>query len=43
LAGDWKIDDLASCAETIELEQLGPRVEAILAGKAAGRVVVAPQ
>ena len=43
LAGDWKIDDLASLAETIEFAQLGPRIEAILAGKGAGRVVVAPQ
>ena len=43
LAGPWKIDDLASLAETIDFDQLGPRIEAILAGKGAGRVVVAPQ
>jgi len=40
LAGPWKPDRLPDMAELIELSQLSPRIDDILAGKITGRVVV---
>lgn len=41
LAGDWKPERLALVAESIGLEGLSDRIEAILQGRVRGRVVVA--
>ena len=42
LAGEWKLDGLDAMAETIDLTGLDERVQAILAGKITGRVLVRP-
>jgi putative YhdH/YhfP family quinone oxidoreductase len=40
LAGDWKPRELAAAAEECTLQELEPRIHAILAGKHRGRTVV---
>ncbi len=40
LAGQWKPDDLERMATFVELPELPPRIDAILAGQITGRVVV---
>ena len=40
LAGPWKPDDLEGMATLVELPELPPRIDAILAGQITGRVVV---
>ncbi len=40
LAGEWKLDCLGELSEFIDLEQLPPRFDEILAGRVTGRVVV---
>ena len=40
LAGPWKPNDLEGMAEFIELAELPPRIDDILAGKVTGRVVI---
>lgn len=40
LAGPWKPDDLERMATFVELPELPPRIDAILAGQITGRVVV---
>jgi len=40
LAGPWKLDGLEEIAKFIGLEDLPPQIDAILAGKVTGRVVV---
>lgn len=42
LAGVWKLDELETLATTVNLAQLGGKVQEILAGKITGRVVVEP-
>ena len=42
LADEWKLDVLDKLAETIDLAGLDERVQAILAGKITGRVLVRP-
>jgi hypothetical protein len=40
LAGDWRLDNLASLAIRARLDDIGRHVTEILAGQVAGRVVV---
>ncbi len=42
LAGPWKLDNLESMITTVDLSGLDDRVDDILAGKIAGRVLVRP-
>lgn len=39
-AGDWRLDHLEPLVTEISLDELGPAIERILAGRAVGRVVV---
>jgi putative YhdH/YhfP family quinone oxidoreductase len=40
LAGAWKIEDLAKISQTVTLDELSGKIDAILAGKIVGRTVV---
>lgn len=40
LSGPWKLDDLEELAEECGLEELDPKIEAILKGKVTGRTLV---
>ena len=40
LAGDWKLESLASIRETIGLAELADKAQQLLAGKNVGRTVV---
>jgi hypothetical protein len=40
LAGEWKPQELAAAAEECTLQELEPRIHAILEGKHRGRTVV---